>query len=377
MKSYAINRISKDLIEFALTYDIDEFNDINEQVFEVLKYNSFTIDENDYINNEIYKTVLSNMLLDDVDFINNNDLHTTLVRSLIGKARIIKINEEEIMIIFNVANVQEDISIKLPSFKEISKIKMTKKDESDSIINYILINNGFIKKEDVEEFNVDTCVEVDMYGKSVLLYDSFSIVESEFELIGSLEDKRVGDEVAVKNTLMNNRIEKHKISKIYSIVAEDLSDEIVKKLNYHNTKTKEEFCDLIKKQCEKIDNFAFYLNEIYKSLTKDNNFNVTKYLFEFASTVIDWPNLGILSKENKYDLIKSRIIKAFLEEKYYNKDGKIKYDTSYLNPIFKLEYDILKLLNNLFNTDFDTYLETRQEDALLYTLVKNGGFKYD
>ena len=146
---------------------------------------------------------------------------------------------------------------------------------------------------------------------------------------------------------------------------------IVKKLNYHNTKTVEEFKTTFADDFNKAGRFGFRLGLIYDSLIKEsNNFNITKYLYDFAGEIISFEIMGNFSKEKKYDLIKSRIIEAFLEEKYYNKDVISKYDISYLNPIFRIEYDILKLLKNIFNTDFSTYLESRRDDALLYTIVK-------
>ena len=372
MKSYAINRIAKDLIEFALVYDTLEFNELNDQVLEVINYNSIDIEEEDYYKNDFYCSVMANMVLDDIDEINKEELNIVLVKSLISKAKIIPINDVETMVIVKIANALEDLKIKIPSYKEIMKIKYpSDNNESDSMISYILINNGFIKEVDALEYNNNCFVEIDVYGKNVLVDDSISLVKDKYELITSLEGKKVNDEVEVKNVLMNNRIEKYKISRMYEIKAQDLSDDIVKKLNYHNTKTVEEFKTTFADDFNKAGRFGFRLGLIYDSLIKEsNNFNITKYLYDFAGEIISFEIMGNFSKEKKYDLIKSRIIEAFLEEKYYNKDVISKYDISYLNPIFRIEYDILKLLKNIFNTDFSTYLESRRDDALLYTIVK-------
>ena len=87
-----------------------------------------------------------------------------------------------------------------------------------------------MKKSDVAVYNHNCLVEIDVYGKNVLVDDSFSLIEDKYELLGSLEGKKVGDEVAVKNVLMNNRLEKHKIARIYEIKEKELSDDIVLKL---------------------------------------------------------------------------------------------------------------------------------------------------
>ena len=84
MKSYAINRIAKDLIEFALVYDTLEFNELNDQVLEVINYNSIDIEEEDYYKNDFYCSVMANMVLDDIDDITNlmkdNVIDTYLIK---------------------------------------------------------------------------------------------------------------------------------------------------------------------------------------------------------------------------------------------------------------------------------------------------------
>ena len=215
MKSYAINRIAKDLIEFALVYDTLEFNELNDQVLEVINYNSIDIEEEDYYKNDFYCSVMANMVLDDIDEINKEELNIVLVKSLISKAKIIPINDVETMVIVKIANALEDLKIKIPSYKEIMKIKYpSDNNESDSMISYILINNGFIKEVDALEYNNNCFVEIGVYGKNVLVDDSISLVKDKYELITSLERKKVKDEFEVKNVLMNNRIEKYKISRM-------------------------------------------------------------------------------------------------------------------------------------------------------------------
>lgn len=379
MKSYGINRISKDLVEFALVYDNLEFSELNDQVLDVINYNSIEIEDEDYFNNEFYCSIMANMVLDDIDEINRKEMNIVLVKSLLGKAKIIEINDDEVMIIVRIANALEDLKIKIPAYKDIMKEKfIPDKEALNAIINYVLVNNGFVKKSDVAVYNHNCLVEIDVYGKNVLVDDSFSLIKDKYELLGSLEGKKVGDEVAVKNVLMNNRLEKHKIARIYEIKEKELSDDIVLKLNYHNTKNVEEFKKTFENDFNKASRFSFRLTLIYDELIqKSNNFNITKYLYDFASEVISFDTIGKFSKEKKYDLIKSRIIEAFLEEKYYNIDVAKKYDITYLHPLFKSEYDMLKLLKNIFDTDFETYLESRRDDALLYTLIKKGGFNHD
>ena len=379
MKSYGINRISKDLVEFALVYDNLEFSELNDQVLDVINYNSIEIEDEDYFNNEFYCSIMANMVLDDIDEINRKEMNIVLVKSLLVKSKIIEINDDEVMIIVRIANALEDLKIKIPAYKDIMKEKfIPDKEALNAIINYVLVNNGFVKKSDVAVYNHNCLVEIDVYGKNVLVDDSFSLIKDKYELLGSLEGKKVGDEVAVKNVLMNNRLEKHKIARIYEIKEKELSDDIVLKLNYHNTKTVEEFKKTFENDFNKASRFSFRLTLIYDELIqKSNNFNITKYLYDFASEVISFGTMGKFSKEKKYDLIKSRIIEAFLEEKYYNIDVAKKYDITYLHPLFKSEYDMLKLLKNIFDTDFETYLESRRDDALLYTLIKKGGFNHD
>lgn len=362
MLRYSINKVCYDYCQFLLVYSYDEFI---EEIRNKLDY--FEMDPSDKYENILddpkVKNIINAIVEIDIEDINDD---FDFVEDIEPSIEIIKNNlNKEITIIYSSPILDYEYELKLPNYIDISKSDYCINDEDlEKIIEYILIKKGFCSKIEVDTVSKDSDVYVEMFSSEMLLdndsVEPFYISSGNpSELIG----KKIGDLIYVKNPL-NSTNNNHKICKIINNVPNDLTNEIVQKINFRNIDDVNTFKEEIRLTYKKIIGFNKTIALIYEKLNSINNINISIFSYNHYKKAND------LSKEKIYDIIKSKYIDTYLREQYYDDDDN-EISTKGLDNYFKSEYEMLQLFSVVIDLPFEDYLDARKDDANLYTLIKN------
>lgn len=374
MNSYSLNIVTSDYAEVLLTYSYSWFEETSDAIKEYLENVGYTYDsiEEFYQSREYLEALLSSCM-DDVYSIEEKE-NLNIVDYLPFKLRTVNTDiEKGIVLVISFAILDSEMHLKLPSFNDVLPCVKTEilDQEFDDMISMFLNSRGYTDVYDLESVIDDAIVYIDLYGKKKRIIDSDT-----FELSTSINSKKVGDEIELINKKMNNRLEKHKITKIEIEKAKALDDQIVKELKYKNCETVEDFKVQFKKNFAKMYAFTKTLSNIYDKILEMNNIIVSKKLYNLFNNRFTPLFKGFdLNMTERYNMIKYRLIEKYLSE--YFKRQTIKLDTSYLNPYFKEEYEIVTLVGRLDEFSLNDYIKDKQGEANLYTLIKYGGKKHD
>ncbi|MBO7078802.1 MAG: hypothetical protein J6W64_03225 [Bacilli bacterium] len=374
MDTYSVNVITNDYAEILLTYSYSWYEEISDAIKEYLENMGYTYNSIDefYNSKEFLEGLLSSCMDDVYNIEEKEDLN--IVDYLPFKLRIVNSDVEKgIVLVISFAILDNEMDLKLPKFRDVSPMV---KDENidkeiEEMLSMFLNARGYFDIYTVDSVTDEAVVYVDIYGKEEKIYESDT-----FSLSCDITGKKIGDEIELINKKMNNRKEMHKITKIEIEKAKDLNDEIVKELNYKNCDNVEAFMHEFKKNFKKMYVFTKTLSIIYDKILEMNNIIVSKKLYNlFDSKFTPLFKSFSISMTERYNMIKYRLIEKYLNEYFAKQTSKL--DTSYLNPYFREEYEIVSLLGRLNDCPLEEYILDKQSEANLYTLIKNGGKKHD
>ena len=374
MDTYSVNVITNDYAEILLTYSYSWYEEISDAIKEYLENMGYTYNSIDefYNSKEFLEGLLSSCMDDVYNIEEKEDLN--IVDYLPFKLRIVNSDVEKgIVVVISFAILDREMSLKLPKFRDVTpaiKDELVDK-EIEEMISMFLHTRGYVDTYTVDTVTDEATIYVDIYGKEEKIFENDT-----FDLSCDINGKRLGDEIELINKKMNNRKEMHKITKIEIDKAKDLNDQIVKELNYKNCENVDEFKQEFKKNFTKMYIFTKTLSIIYDKILEMNNIIVSKKLYNlFDSKFTPLFKSFSISMTERYNMIKYRLIEKYLNEYFAKQTSKL--DTSYLNPYFKEEYEIISLLGRLNDCPLEEYILDKQSEANLYTLIKNGGKKHD
>lgn len=367
MSNFSCNLISKDLLELEKIYSYDEYDTIKRECIRILAENDYDTNE-DHLEKDIqYTGVFLYLLYDEIKKLCDK-LHFGL--SSIRPTIDIKKKVNFVLLVLRVFIYDLDYQLVFPK-KEKMIIKNVIVDEKklNFFIKRILLINDFYEYVETDQIVDDCLVYIDFYGKEIEI--------SEINKMYEYQDKglsyKLGGYLEFKNTMMNDRLEYFKITNIKKRKVFELSDSIVKELNFLNTKTVDSFKKKLKTVLSKMDSFDKSCISFLEELSLCNDIHISKdFIEEFEEAgmamFLDVPK----SKEEVYLIAKQIIIDAYFEKIYYNMYDK--YDYSYLNTFFKEEHSFYELLKaDDLGLEYNDYLEGRKYDSFIYTLIKNGG----
>ena len=365
MNKYSYNLLGNDVIQIQFTLSLIEYEDLIKNVDKLIKEKEeemkFEEENNNFLINT--ETAIKIIMLEDIMDICQN-LNIVLVDRLIPQVEI-KTQKDDVVIIFSCIVLDSDYKLIWPDIDD--DVPTFKEDEFETIIDDILINHNYFEYEEVNQIEDDCVIYIDFYGKEISIDD----INPMYVYNAGYLRLKIGGYLEFINTKMNNRKEYFKIVRIKRKKALKLSDEIVKELNFLNTRKVDEFLNKFKKVFLNTEKFTRLYLHGKERMIEINNINISSEAYDiFVKNNILKKNKNI-SVEQKYDLIKSFIIDAYLDEMYYNIKDKI--DLSYLNDYFMQEYELIRLVNESINIDYDFYFKSRMYDGFIYTLFKNGG----
>lgn len=369
MLRFSINRITNDYCQFLMVYSYDMFYDIlSESLLSFFNIDELNSDDLNLNDSTILSTI-KNTFMREASTI-NCDFY--LIPSIVPKIEIkgnIK-KGEEIIVIISCAVIDKSYELILPEDDEINSDSCPSEKDMKELIDYLLVRNRFCISKEVEEVSLTSDVYANVLGKDLLLrkgYNNPLIIKNNRNLLGA----KIGDPI-VDEGVKRKEIFNLKISKIIDNTPLELSDEIVLKIKYMKNKNVDSFKKQIEKDYLRIMNFNQNINLIYELINKKNKIKISKYVLKLFNDSISKSSLSSFSTEEKYDLIKSLIIKAYLQLYFFNDDGEDILDTSWLNGYFKCEYRFFKLLKQDICDTFEEYLDIRKNDANLYTIIRGG-----
>ena len=365
MTKYSYNLLRNDVIQIQFTLSTKEYEDIMENVDKLIKEKEeefrFDLEETNFILNT--ETAIKIIMLDDIAEICQG-LNIILVEHLVPQVEI-KEKKDNVIIIFSCIILDNEYKLIWPDIEDDSPT--IKDDEIQTIIDDILINHNYFEYEDVNQIEDDCIIYIDFYGKEIRIDD----INPMYVYSSSSLRLKIGGYLEFTNTKMNNRKEYFKIVRIKRKKALELNDEIVKEINFLDAKSVEEFQNKFKKVFLNTERFTRLYLHAKERMIDINNIKISNEAYDiFVKNNVPKKNKNI-SVEQKYDLIKSFIIDAYLDEMYYNIKDKL--DLSYLNDYFMQEYELIRLVNENLDIDYDFYLKSRMYDGFIYTLFKNGG----
>lgn len=369
MSNFSCNLISKDLLELQKTYSYEEYNGISAVCVQLLKdYDSeIELDEENLEEDLDYLSAFLFVLYEEINELCEK-LHYGL--STIRPTISIKKKENFVLVVLRVFLYDLDYQLVFPKKEKLTTENIIVDEKKlNYYINKILLANDFYEYEDTDQL-IDNClVYIDFYGKEIEVREINKMYRYQNKGLAY----KIGGYLEFKNTMMNDRLEYFKITKIKRRKVLELNDDIVKKLHFLNTKTVDGFKKKLKAVVSKIDSFDRSCMHFLEELNLCNDIHISKdFMEEFEETkLLTFPELP-KSKEARYLMAKQILIDAYFEKIYYNMYDK--YDYSYLNPFLREEYAFYQLVkSNDYGLDLNDYFEGRKYDSFIYTIIKNGG----
>jgi len=255
-------------------------------------------------NKDLEEGLGDNILKDVIEHIEKLNIIQVLSQdtSIIGSL----IDHNPITVIYSFCYISKNHNIKFP-LKKGNPYLFTNKD-IDMIQTEILIANKFYKKHKViystefSDLQFSYMCEDDMKFN---LYMDISEIESRFhidrnELIGLERNKYLLKNKENKNCIIN-------IKEIYDKEVYDITDEIVKKINYLNTKTVKELRQKINDIFSFIYNINSNVTSTLQNLADINDFEIDSYVQEHYKKIS-----GNEYNDDMYEDIKMNYITSYI-----------------------------------------------------------------
>ncbi len=354
MQRYSINKITYDYLELTLVYSKEEYLDI--------------INKKE-INIKDLDVELSNISFDRINFLFGisfdiyNVVGDALLRSATPSVKILnEDSEDEIVCVCSVPIISE-FYFNVPTLKKVkSKCKeIVIEDEFlEKMIGNILINNGYYTRKIVSESKENTEIFIDFNGRIKKV--SELIEEDENSLLSSTLNKKVGDEIILKDKV--GSVNSYKVSNIVELKPLVLTNDIVCKLNFENSKDVQTFKETLRKVYKDFLSFSQIIGVAYNVMKSTNDVKISKYTLEHYKTDRTI-NKEDYSNEKLYDIIKEDIINQKIEDVCDNNN----YDWHKLDNYMKKEFELFSLQKGIYTFDFEDFVMNRSIEMQIYTII--------
>lgn len=251
------------------------------------------------------------------------------------------------------------------------------------ILNSLLISEKFIDLVEVEQCSstenvivVEAIVDGQTTEFTIDWQDEDSFVD--FDLLFGYN---IGDEIPSDFINLNN-ISYAKIKNIYLKQPKELTDEIVKKLNIFNVKTKDEFIKKIVSVIENRQNRNFAVTKILDYVIKNSNIVIEEIVIEHFMHLIakefscsveeikdEWNELEDDHLGNLVNQIKKQYIV------HYAYRNNVNYITDEYYKTIKEEYNLHRALMLVDNNiqDYEMFLREQLDFMILYNFFTDEG----
>lgn len=328
------------------------------------KYNKIKKDlDNLNINNvsfnkeDLENGLCDHILKDIIMHLEELDIIQVLVQdtSIIGSFT----DNNPLTVVYSFCYIPKDIKIKYPIQKGNAYLFTTK--DIDMIQTEMLIANKLYKKHKViysTEFSdllFSYMCEDDMRFD---LYMDISEIESKFqidrnELVGLQRNKYLLKNKDNQNCIIS-------IKEIYDKDVYDITDEIVKKIYYLNTKTVKELRNKIDDVFSFIYNINSNVMSILQNMAKINNFKIDNYVTEHYKKIMEVDEIT----DQIYEDIKISYITSYI---FATSDITIDEYFFYLEQEYKLLYQVKKPEDEM---TFDEYVNMKAPYYALYEFFR-------
>jgi len=330
---------------------LDKLNKLKEEL-KLLTINNMSYKSSDlesYISDYIQKDVINHTESLDIIQIFSQD------NSFIGNFN----DNNPLTIVYSFCYVPKDYEITYPKNKGNAYLFTSR--DVDMIQTEMLIANKFYDKHKVlystefSDLQFSYMCEDDMKFN---LYMDISEIEGKFqidrsELIGLERNKYLVKNKDNQDCIIN-------IKEIYDKNVMELTDEIVKKINYLNTKTVKE----LRKKIEEIYSFIYNINSnvtsILQALTKINDFNIDNYVLEHLKKISNLEEID----EQTYEEMKLNFVTGYI---FGVCDVNIENYYFYLEEEYKLLYRVKKPEDDL---TFEEYFNMKAPYYALYEFFR-------
>ncbi len=308
------------------TKSIDKYNELLKQ------YDEMSIDNIMYNSKEVEDGICNEIIQDVFEHIESLNIIQVFHHesSIIGSFD----DTNPLTIIYSFCYISKDYDLKLPKSK--GNVYLFTSKDIDMIQTEIMLYNKYYKVHKVlfsTEFSDLQFSYIKDDDIQLNLYMDISEIENKFEidrnlLVGLERKQYLLKNIYGQECLIN-------IKEIYDKIVFDIDDEIVKKINYLNTKTVKEFRKKIEEVFSHIYNINSNVSSILQNIIKINDLNIDNYVIKFYSKLLNINNIE--------------------EDNYIMENLKLSFVTSYL---------LCK--NNIDISNYFFYME--QEYKMLYQI---------
>ena len=308
------------------SYSFEKIKELKQQM------DNMTIKNTTFANEEMQGYVDDYLQKDLVNHIEKLNIIPTLAyeSTIIGNMN----DNNPLTMVYSFSYIPKSFEMKFPKMKGNSYLFTSK--DIDMIQTELLISNKMFNKRRVlystefSDLTFSYMCEDDM--KFNLCMD-ISEIESKFqidrnELIGLNRNKYLIKNRLGKKCLIN-------IEEIYDKDVYDITDEIVKKINYLNTKTIKE----LRKKIDEVFSFIYNVNSnvvsIIQSIARINDFNIDDYVIDHYKKIIEADDLD----DKLYEEMKLSFVTGYI---FGNFEINIEKYFFYIEQEYKLLYQIKK-----------------------------------
>lgn len=338
-------------------------SDSSKEKLNILKeeLSNLNINSNKYDYKEIQELMCDELLPEIFDHMDENHLIQVFDKelSIIGSLD----DNNPLTMIYSFCYIRDDYEIIYPTTKG-NEYFFTEKD-IDMLQTELLIMNKLYEKESAEKVTEFSDIVFSYFNESdtrLNLLMDINEIESTLsinrtELIGLNKDK---------HTVYNNngRSVIIEILEIYNKKVCEINDEIVKKINYENTRTVIDLRKKIKKIFSFIYNMKSNVTSILDKTLDLNNFPIDDYIYKHYFKHIKRKYKNVL---NMYQLLDIKLA-FFTSYVFYNYQVDLQYYVYYIEK----EYDLLYKAKNPNSTlSLEDFLRMRVPHYVLYDFFKS------
>lgn len=325
------------------------------------EYFNLNIDNQKFDSKEIQELMCDELLPQIFDHMDENHLIQVFDKelSIIGSLE----DNSSLTMIYSFCYIRDDYELIYPTTKG-NEYFFTEKD-IDMLQTELLIMNKLYEKESAEKVTEFSDIVFSYFNESdtrLNLFMDINEIESTLsinrtELIGLNKDK---------HTVYNNngRSVIIEILEIYNKKVCEINDEIVKKINYENTRTVIDLRKKIKKIFSFIYNMKSNVTSILDKTLDLNNFPIDDYIYKHYFKHIKRKYKNVL---NMYQLLDIKLA-FFTSYVFYNYQVDLQYYVYYIEK----EYDLLYKAKNPNSTlSLEDFLRMRVPHYVLYDFFKS------
>lgn len=319
--------------------------------------NLLTIDTMNFKNSDIESYIYDYIQKDVIMHIESLDIIQIFSQenNIIGNLN----DNNPLTIIYSFCYISKNYNIIYPKNKGNAYLFTSK--DIDMIQTEMLIANKYYNKQKVlystefSDLQFSYMCEDDMKFN---LYMDISEIEGKFqidrsELIGLERNKYLVKNKDNQNCIIN-------IKEIYDKNVYDITDDIVKKINYLNTKTVKEF----RKKIEEVYSFIYNINSnvtsILLNIARINDFNIDDYVIEHFKKSLEIEEID----EKAYEEMKLNFVSGYI---FGICDISIEKYFFYLEEEYKLLYRVKKPEDDL---TFEEYFNMKAPYYALYEFFR-------